>query len=132
MPLFSQSRVIRRGESSIVGELPAPQSPHHPPPPPQLVAGSSLALEDVSLSEDYTQMAQGLSSFLPSACHWLDPRDVKLVGERPMAAGGFANIWEGTHGNRDVILKSYRCYVSFDVAQVVAVRRNRSLCRVYY
>lgn len=44
-----------------------------------------------------------------------------------MAAGGSANIYEATYDGRKVVLKSHRCYVSFDVAQVIAVRCNHSL-----
>lgn len=66
-------------------------------------------------------MAQDLRPSLPFTCHWLDPNEVNLVDERPIAAGGFANVYEATHDGRKVILKSYRPYVLFDVAQVVAV-----------
>jgi len=67
---------------------------------------------------------------MPSPYRWLDPEDIKLVGEHPIGAGGFANIWEVTHNGRKAVLKSYRCYVSSDVTQVVAVRSNHTLCRV--
>ena len=97
--------------------------------PPQLAVESSPAPDDVCLSGRYAQVAQGLMPSLPSTCHLLSPPDIKLVSEHPIAAGGFANIWEGTHGGRKVVLKSYRCYVSFDAAQVVAVRCN-PLCLV--
>ena len=77
-------------------------------------------------------MAQDRRSSLPYACHWLGPEDIEIVGERPMGAGGFADIWEGTHNGRKIVLKSYRCYISFDAAQVVAVRCNHLLCCVQY
>ena len=59
---------------------------------------------------------------MPSACRWLSPEDVKLNGEYQIAAGGFADIWEATHGGRKVILKSYRYSMTSDVTQIVAVR----------
>jgi prephenate dehydrogenase len=73
-------------------------------------------------------MAQDLRSSLPSTCRWLGPEIVEIVGGHPMAAGRFADIWEGKHNGRKVVLKSYRCYTSFDVAQVVAVRFDYCLC----
>jgi len=133
MPKFSALRV-HRGEAPAVVEDPAPQAfrcPPPPPPPPQLVIRSSSAPDDVCPLGRYAQIAQGFMSSLPSTCHRLDPLDVKLTGERPIAAGGFANIWEGTHDSRKIVLKSYRCYVSFDAALAVAVRCDYPLCRVY-
>jgi len=65
---------------------------------------------------------------MPSTLRWLSPEDVELVGEHPVAAGGFANIWQAIHDGRRVVLKSYRRSMSFDVARVIAVRCNRSLC----
>ena len=80
------------------------------------------------LSQRRTKMAQGLGSLLPSTCRWLGPENVDLVGEHPIAAGEFTNIYEATHDSRKFILKSYRPYVSFDVAQVVTVCCNHNLC----
>ena len=81
----------------------------------------------VPLSRRYAHMAQDLRLSLPSTCRWLGPEDVSLIGERPMVAGGFTNVYEATYYGRKVVLKSYRCYVSFDVAQVLAVGCNYSL-----
>ena len=77
-------------------------------------------------------MAQDLQLFLSLSCRCFRPEEVTLIGERPIDAGGFADIYEATHGGCRVVLKSYRCYALFDVAQVAAVRYNRSLCWVYY
>lgn len=77
----------------------------------------------MSPAQRYPQMAHDLRSSMSLAtCRWLNPEDVGLVGERPIAAGGFANIYEATYDGRKVVLKSYRCYVSFDVAQIISVR----------
>ena len=133
MPLLSQFRALHRGESPVVREPPVPQFLHLPTTLPQLELKSSPApgLNGVSLSQHYARMAQDLRPSLPSTCHWLDPEDVRLVGEQPIAAGGFANIYEATYDSRKVVLKSYRCYVSFDVVQAVTVRYNHSLRRVH-
>ncbi|KAF9779523.1 kinase-like domain-containing protein [Thelephora terrestris] len=56
---------------------------------------------------------------MPSACRFFNSEDVKPTGVHPVAAGGFADIWEAMHAGRKVVLKSYRCHVTSDVAQVV-------------
>ena len=80
-------------------------------------------------------MAQDLRSSLSSTCRWLGP-EVNHISKRPVAAGGSADIYEATCDGRKVVLKSRRCYTSsgFDVAQVVTVCCNHSLClcQVHY
>ena len=94
--------------------------------PTQLeIAGSPIPNADVAaLLQRCVQMARDLRPSLPSPCRWVDPDDLKFVSKRPIAAGSFANILEAMHHNSKVMLKSYRCYVSSDVAQIVAVRYN--------
>lgn len=116
-------------ERLVVGEYPTPQSLRRPSLPPQLEIRSyspAPDLVDLSLSQRYAQTVRELLSSLPSPCRWLGPGDFKPSGGGPIAAGGFANIWEGIYEGRKVVLKSYRCYrVSFDVSQIIAVRCNR-------
>ena len=129
MPPFFQFRVLR--QSSAAGESPTPQY-LDPLRASRLEVGSSSPdSSGVSLSQGYTRIAQDLRSSLPPTCRWLNPEDVDLVGEHPIAAGGFANIHEAKYGGHKVALKSYRCYVSFDVAQVVSVCYGRNLYRVH-
>ena len=132
MPLLSLVRTLLRGESSVVDEHPSSRPPHCPPETPRLKVGSSPtpALSGISLSQRYAQMAQDLRPSMSFACRWLDPEDIKLVGEHPISAGGFTNIWEVIHNGRKAVLKSYRCYASSDVTQAVTVRSNLTLCRV--
>ena len=78
-------------------------------------------MDVVSLSQHYTQIAHVLRPFMPSTCRFLNPEDVKPIGIHPVAAGGFADIWEASYDGRKVTLKSYRCYMTFDIAQVVEV-----------
>ena len=73
------------------------------------------------LSQSWAAAAQDLRSSLPPTCPWLDPVDVNIIGSRPIDAGRFADIWVGACGDRKVVVKSYRCYVSYDHDQVVAV-----------
>jgi len=131
MPLLSRVRTLLRGESSVVDEYPSSQPLHCLPETPRLEVGGSRTptLSGVSPSRHYAQVAQDLRPSMPSPYRWLYPEDIKLVGEHPIGAGGFANIWEVTYNGRKAVLKSYRCYVSSDVAQVVAVRSNHTLCR---
>ena len=124
MSPLSRFRLLHRGESSTVGGYPLSQLLRRLPAPSQHDLQSSPTLEpdDTSLPRRYIQMAQDLRPSLPPTCHWLDPEDIQLVGELPIGAGGFADIYEVIYGGRRAVLKSYRCYISFDVAQVVAVR----------
>ena len=130
--LISRLRLILHPERVYlaVGEHPTPQSLHRPSLPPQFEARGSPAsdLENSPLSHRYAQMARELLSSLPPPCCLLGPEDFKLVGEQPIAAGRFANVWKGTYEGRKVVLKSYRCYELFDVVQVAAVRSNHCLC----
>jgi len=130
MPPFSRFLVRRRGEPSAIGENSPTQFIHRPQPPPQLGARSSPTpdSDDIYLSRHHVQMAQNLRSSLPCTCIWLDPEDVDLIGEHPAGAGGSANVYEGTHGGRRVVLKCHRRCISSDVTRVVAVRCSRSLC----
>lgn len=136
--LVSGLRNVRRSEDDgeesehlVVQEYPALLSLHHPPSQSRLKVKSLTTpdLDDVHLQWRYAQMAQDILSSLPFTCPWLGPKDVNPVGEHPIAAGGFTDVYEATYDGRRVILKSYRLYVSFDVAQVIAVCCNHSLCQ---
>lgn len=99
----------------------------HQSPPPKLEDMGSPA-DDATLLQHYAQIARGLRPSLPSTCRWLGPEDAKVICERPIAAGRFSNILEAIYDGRKVVLKTFRCYVSFDVAQVAAVRCSYGLC----
>jgi hypothetical protein len=77
-------------------------------------------------------MARELLLSLPFPCNFLPSEEVRLVGEHPMAAGGVANLWVGMYKGRKVGLKEYRCYVSFDIDQVVAVGCSRCFRCTHY
>ena len=89
-------------------------------------------MDFVSLPQHYARVAQVLQPFMPSTCHFFDKEAVSLIGTHPVAAGGFADIWEATYDNRKVALKSYRCYVLFDAACIVKVRRDYDPYRVVH
>lgn len=133
MPPLSRFRALLRGKSSVTGEHSSPQSFYRlsAPPPLEIKSSPTPDSDGMSFPQRYVQVAQDLRSSLPPTCRWLGPEDVDLVGKRPIAAGGFADIYEATHDGRKVVLKSQRCYVAFDVVQTAAVRRNHRLCRVH-
>lgn len=83
------------------------------------------------LSQSYAALAQSLRSSLPPSCNWLTLEDIKVVGVRPIDAGGSADVWMGEMGDRTVALKSYRCYLSSDLAPITEVRCSNSLSRVH-
>lgn len=123
MPLFSRLRALTQGDSSVVEE-------HSLPHPPHLIAASSQlqlaglptpSSDVISLSQHYLQIARVLQSFMPPTCRLSSLEDVKPIGDHPIAAGGVADIWEAVYDGRKVVLKSYRCYVTFDVAWTVEV-----------
>ena len=132
MPFLSRFRALLRGDPSVVEEHPSLQELDRLSAiSPLDVGGTHIpGSSDVPLSQSYAQMVQDLRSFMPPTCRWLEPADAKLIGGHPMAAGSFANIWEMTYDDRKVVLKSYRCYMTFSVAQTVAVRCNHNMCRV--
>ena len=123
MPPLSPFRTLLQGEPSAAKEWSSPQPFDYLSEISQLEAEGPHTpdLGGISLSRRYAQAAQDLRPSIPFTCNWLNPEDIKFLGERPIGAGGFANFWEVTYNGRKVVLKSYRCYISFDVAQVVAV-----------
>ena len=104
-------------------EPPVPQSPSHPFPLPHIEGGGPLALgsNEAPLRQCNARMAQEPQSPLQPTYNWLDPADMRITSEHPVAAGGFADVWEGVFNGHKVIVKSYRCYISFDRAQVISV-----------
>jgi hypothetical protein len=90
-------------------------------PQPEVAGSHTLDLDIMTLSQHYAEMAQTLRPFMPLTCCWLSPEDVKPIGNHPIAAGGYANVWEARYDGRRVVLKSYRCYVTFDVTRVTRV-----------
>ena len=76
-------------------------------PSPQEVA-APLKMDPSTL----VNLAGWIRPFLPPSYRWLGWGDLKVVGNCPIDAGGFADVWVGELGDRRVVVKSYRCYVS--------------------
>lgn len=68
---------------------------------------------------------QELQPPLSPTFNWLNPTDIMLIGEHPVAAGGSANIWVGVLNGRKIVIKSFRCYKSLDRTKVTSVRCRR-------
>lgn len=93
-------------------------SPSNPPPVP--VIDSDLPYER------YSEAVRQLCLLLLPACPLFEPGEVTVVGDTPIAAGGFADIWRGTRGANSIIQKSYRCYETGDVESISRVRNELS------
>ena len=96
----------------------ATRPPH--PPPLQSVTHDPSSPDDL-LCQFHLSLAQKLRPFLSSICDWLAEDDVQIVGGQPISAGGSADIWRGSLDTRQVAIKSYRRYLSFDLFRVYLV-----------
>ena len=77
--------------------------------------------DDDLLHQSYFNLAQQLRPCLSPICNWLEEDDVQIVGGLPISAGGFADLWTGSLNTRQVAIKSYRCYLSFDLSRASLV-----------
>lgn len=50
---------------------------------------------------------------------------LKIIGEHPVASGGFADVWLGQHGDKVVAIKAFRVYgrANLDAVEKVGDRR---------
>ena len=94
-----------------------------PPPPPSIpsVVHNPPFPDDDILCQYHLSLAQKLRPSSSSVPHLWAEDDVQIVGERPVSAGGFADIWKGYLDTRQVAVKSYRRYLSVDLSQVYLV-----------
>ena len=76
--------------------------------------------------EHYSETVRQLRALFPPTCTLLEPDDVKVVGDTPIGAGGFADIWGGIIDGHSVLQKSYRCYEHCGAERIFRVRNNRS------
>ena len=132
-----QSQDVEEERECLLAEECSPPDPppvHCLSPPSQLEARSSATsdLDDTTLTQRYAAMAWEPLLPLPFPYRLLGPEEVKLLGEHPIASGRFANLWVAMYKGREVGLKEYRCYVSFDIDQVIAVSCNRCFCCTHW
>lgn len=63
--------------------------------------------------EHLVDAVRNLGPFLPTGCELFEQGDLKVVGIRPIDAGGFADLWVGVRKDgTKVAIKSHRCYSS--------------------
>ncbi|KAL0067723.1 Rho guanine nucleotide exchange factor [Marasmius tenuissimus] len=60
-----------------------------------------------------------------------DAAPIKAIGNRPVAGGGFADVWKGKVDKQLVCLKVVKVYLTSDVQQALK-RKDRSSCRDIY
>jgi hypothetical protein len=131
--LFSDLRITRRPrgdgeerERLVVGESLVEQTLNRRSLSPRLGVMSlpTSDLDDATLLQRYAQIARETLSSPPLPCFLLSPKDVELMDEQPVAAGGSADILKARHDGCEVVLKAYRHNRSCDITQVVVVRRD--------
>ena len=112
---FIVHKVVHPSGGSLAAHpLPLPALPpvvHNPPFPD----------DDILVCQYHLSLAQKLRPSSSSVPQLLTMDDVQIVGEQPVGAGGFANIWRGSLDSRQVAVKSYRRYLSFDLSRVCLV-----------
>jgi hypothetical protein len=80
--------------------------------------------------ERLVEAVRNLGPFLSVGCEMLGQGDLKIVGSRPVDAGGFADIWIGERDDgTKVAIKSYRYYSSSSCLPIylVSVERHRNV-----
>ena len=89
-------------------------SPFNSPPVP--VINNDLPYER------YSEAVRQLCLLHLPTCPSFEPGEVRVVGDTPIAAGGFADIWRGTRNATSIVQKTYRCYETGDVGSISQVR----------
>jgi len=87
---------------------------------------------DDLLYQSHFSLAQQLRPFLSPICNWLEGGDLRMAKGLPISAGGFADLWRGSLDNRQVAIKSYRRYLSFDLSRVFLVCAHSPVsCQIF-
>ena len=93
-------------------------SPFNSPPVPMI--DNDLPHERCS------EAVRQLCLLLLPTCPSFEPGEVTVIGDTPIAAGGFADIWQGTCNAKSIVQKSYRCYETCGVESTFRVRNELS------
>jgi len=101
-------------------------------PPSPLNPPSMSAADDELPYDHYSDAVQQLLSLFPPNCAPFEVDEVKVFGDVPIEAGGYADLWEATLCGRDVIQKTYRRYETSDVESIFRVRNNGSSANVWF
>ena len=87
---------------------------HQPTTPESRATSPSSEKSSTTIKQRYYDSAQELRSSLQQTCSWLDQKDLRVAGERPVDSGRYADVWGGSLDGRDVAVKSYRLYTHPD------------------
>ena len=102
---------------------------HSPSLPPEI--NLSPTNNTTPSEAQFVGAVQNLKPFLPNGCEMLGQGDLRIVGSRPINAGGFANVWDGelTDDGTRVAIKSHRYYSSSSCLPIylVSVERYRNV-----
>jgi len=105
-------RILFYPKTPLEGASP-PSHPIDVPAPADLSIPELLPTDPAASCALLYELASHLRSWLPY-CRWLEEGTIEFVGNHPVDAGEFANIYLGMRGNRKVIIKCYRFYPSSD------------------
>ena len=75
-----------------------------------------------AVPEHLVDAVHHLKPLLPVNCEFLGLGDLKIVGSRPVDAGGFADVWIGERNDSTMVaIKSHRYYSSSSCLPVFSV-----------
>ena len=118
--------------------------PHKPPAYPtdwnlesfQPEVDRPLPIDPNAISEHLVDLARHFRSLLPGS-ERVEEGTLEVIGERPVDAGGVADVWVGRMGNRKIAIKAYRYnsssnYLSTFVVSSAYLRRVIYSLRAYW
>lgn len=76
--------------------------------------------------ERRSEAVRQLCLFLLPTCLSFEPGEVTVIGDTPIAAGGSADIWQGTCNGKSIVQKSHRCYETGGIEDTSRVRNELS------
>ena len=86
----------------------------------------SSVMSPGALPEHLVDAVRRLKPFLPVGCEVLGQGDLKVIGSRPVDAGGFADIWVGErHDGTVVAIKSHRYHSTSSCRSIYLVSHWR-------
>lgn len=116
-----RARVMLRAVVRACRRSTSKQTACRPPPPfsPVEIQNPSSPSDDLQCQHHLNLVRKSHPSL--SICNFLEEGDVHMVGEFSDSGGGFAGLWRGSLDNRQVAIKSYRCYLSTDPSRIFVV-----------
>jgi len=79
-----------------------------------------------ALPEHLVDAVRRLKPFLPVGCELLAEGDLRVVGSRPIDAGGFADVWTGERNDGTVVaIKSHRYHSTSSCRSTYLVSHQR-------